>query len=89
MKVAKGSRILLEEAIAQSAGQPGTSEKGPGGENGPYQTMHIAHGWVFSAEERARVRSPEDACTQHVGNRPPVVLSQMRMMYSEQSDGDD
>jgi hypothetical protein len=77
IRTRRGPRILLAEAIEQSAGNPGTSEKGPGGENGPYQTMCLTRGWVVSEEERERVRSPEDACTQHVGDRAPVVLAEM------------
>lgn len=76
LRALRGPRILLDEAIAQSAGQPGQSEKGPGGENGPYQTLTIPHGWVCDASESARVRQPEDACTQHVGNQPALVLAE-------------
>ena len=68
-------RILLEEAIAKSAGNKDASDKGPGGESGPYQTMHVPHGWVTDPEERERVRAPEDACTQYVGDKQPAVLS--------------
>ena len=49
-----------------------------GGVNGPYQTMHVPHGWVTDPEERERVRAPEDACTQYVGDKQPAVLSMIQ-----------
>ena len=75
-----GSRqVRIDEAIAKSAGavHDGTGsveDRGPGGEAGPYQVMVVPHGWVTSDAERHRVRMPEDACTQHVGDNEPVVL---------------
>ena len=77
-RASKGPRILLEEAIAKSAGNKDASDKGPGGESGPYQTMHVPHGWVTDPEERERVRAPEDACTQYVGDKQPAVLSMIQ-----------
>ena len=80
VRVAHRPRVLLREAFAKASpwpAQPGQAAQGPGGENGPYQTMHVPTGWVVSPEERQGVRSPEDACTQHEGNKPPFVLSGM------------
>ena len=75
LKSRSGPRILLGEAIQHSAGMPGPqSEKGPGGVDGPYQTMHVPPGFVVSATERRFVFSPEHACTQHVGDAAPLVL---------------
>ena len=85
IKALRGPRILLDEAVAQSAGMPGMSEKGPGNENGPYQTMHVPPGWVMKKSERRNIRSPEDACTQHVGNNAPMVLSQMQAQMMQQA----
>ena len=66
-------RITLAEATSHSEGNP--SGKGPGGENGPYQTMVVPLGWETRATRRAFVRSPEDACTQHIGDEPPQLLA--------------
>lgn len=63
-------RVTIEEAVAC----PTSELKGPGGENGPYQTMYVPAGWVTSARERQYARSPEDACTQHVGDNVPQRL---------------
>ena len=42
----QGKRILFDEATNKSASAPG--EKGPGGPNGPYQTLTVPLGWVVS-----------------------------------------
>ena len=48
------------------------SETGPGGEAGPYQILCLLPGWAHTSIDRELVRSPEDACTQHIGSAPPA-----------------
>ena len=48
------------------------SETGPGGEAGPYQILRLLPGWAHTSIDRELVRSPEDACTQHIGSAPPA-----------------
>ena len=42
---------------------------------------------VTSSSARKSVRSPEDACTQHVGNHPPVVLAELKDRNLEEMAG--
>ena len=63
-------RVTLQEAVSY----PVDNLKGPGGECGPYQTMHVPSGWTTNEVERSYARSPEDACTQHVGNQPAIDI---------------
>ena len=65
-------RIGLEEALTQPC--PG-NEKGPGGEDGPYQALHVPYGWVCQPKARARVKVPEQATIQYVGDDPPVRIT--------------
>jgi uncharacterized membrane protein YgcG len=64
-------RVTLQEAVSY----PVDNLKGPGGETGPYQTMHVPSGWTTNEVERSYARSPEDACTQHVGNQPAIDIN--------------
>jgi hypothetical protein len=66
-----GERVIFSKATEQSE-KWGESHLGPGGENGPYQVIHVRAGWELNELRRASVRSPEDLCVQHVGDAPPV-----------------
>ena len=64
-----GRRVTLMEAIGAQAS---AGLKGPGGEAGPYQVLVVPPGWESSDRDRQLVRTPDDRCTQHVGDSPPL-----------------
>lgn len=64
-----GPRVTREQV---NSSESQSSETGPGGEAGPYQILVMPAGWAHTQRDRMEVRSPEDACTQHIGNAPPL-----------------
>jgi len=73
-----GPRVTRED-VNSKASQ--LSETGPGGEAGPYQILMLPPGWAHTHHERTEVRSPEDACTQHIGNAPPARCRPLPVGY--------
>ena len=64
-----GPRVTRDKVNSQESLE---SETGPGGEAGPYQILRLLPGWAHTSVDRELVRSPEDACTQHIGSAPPA-----------------
>ena len=79
-------RILYEDAMKYEATKDkDEGDQGPGGEGGPFQTLHIPFGWE-NRERELLAREPEECCIQHVGaNRPYFVRDQLEKEAKEAS----